>query len=280
MLMRAAVLQMVSSDDVAENLCTAAGLIADAVSEGAQLLVLPENFGFMGRREADKLAVAETAGSGPQQDFLAEQAAKNGIWLVGGTLPIKADKDHVYAASFVHGPQGQVAARYDKIHLFDVSLPAGDQQKAEGYKESASIMAGASPVCIDAAGIRMGLTVCYDLRFPEIYRHYSAQGAALFTVPSAFTAKTGVVHWAPLLRARAIENQCFVLAANQGGRHVSGRDTWGHSMIIDPWGEILASCETGAQMVCADLDLQAQADLRRDFPALQHIRLKPGNRYE
>ncbi len=262
----AAVIQTVSSDDWRENLQAAARAIATACARGSKLVLLPENFAFMGVRDTDKLALMEDQGHGPIQDFLGEQAARHGIWLLGGSIPLRAPDGRCYASLLAYDPQGTLQARYDKIHLFDVDLADG-----ESYRESASIAPGTKPVQVSSPWGEIGLSICYDLRFPELYRQYA--GAAILVVPSAFTVQTGRAHWETLLRARAIENQAFVLAADQGGRHVNGRETWGHSMIIDPWGQILAQQDEGAGVALAELDLAQMAQLRARLPALTHCRL-------
>lgn len=274
---RMAVVQMNSGDDVAHNLASARRLLHMARAEGAQLAVLPENFAFMGRYEQDKLAIAEAPGEGPLQGFLTDIARETGMWIVGGTVPLRApgESTRVLAASLVVAPDGALRARYDKLHLFDVDVGGGER----AYRESASIVPGElREVCVDTPLGRGGLSVCYDLRFPELYRRLATAGAQWLTVPSAFTARTGQAHWLPLLQARAIENQCFVLAANQCGVHPSPpeapRYTWGHSVIIDPWGERLAGCGDGPGIAVAELDQAAQQNLRRRFPVLEHRRWK------
>lgn len=269
-----AAIQMNSGADVGANLERAGALLAEAAARGARLAVLPENFAFMGAHETDKLAHREPLGQGPLQAFLAATAARLGLWLVGGTLPLQVPgrEDKVYAASLLYDPQGRRVAHYDKLHLFDVDVMR--QGSSERYRESNSIEYGAVP-CAPAptdAG-RLGLTVCYDLRFPELYRRLAADGAEVLSVPSAFTEKTGEAHWQVLLRARAIENQCYVIAPNQSGTHPGGRRTWGHSMVIDPWGEVLAEQAAGEGVVTADLDLTRLAEIRRNMPCLHHRRL-------
>lgn len=263
---------MNSGAELSANLASAQRLLAQAAAQGAVLAVLPENFAFMGARETDKLAVSETLG-GPIQQFLAAQARELGMMVVGGTLPLASPApEKVFAASFCVSAQGEVLAHYDKIHLFDVDVQRDG--KIENYRESRSIAAGIPrAVLADAASARIGLSVCYDLRFPELYRQLSAAGAQILTVPSAFTEKTGEAHWEVLLRARAIENQCFVIAPNQSGTHPGGRRTWGHSMIVDPWGCVLAVQAEGEGVILAELDLAAQTQIRADMPCLQHRRL-------
>ncbi len=266
-VVRVAAVQMVSGTQVEPNLRTAQERIAEAAGRGAGLVVLPEYFCLMGARDRDKVAVREADGSGPIQDFLAAQALRHGIWLVGGTLPLAAaDPDHVYNSTLVFDPAGRRVARYDKIHLF--SFRQGD----ESYDESRTIVPGGEPVAFDCTvgdtTLRVGLSVCYDLRFPELYRCLT--GADLIVVPAAFTATTGKAHWEALLRARAIENLCYVLAAAQGGRHENGRSTFGHSMLIDPWGEVLAVHAAGTGVLVGEVDLARIAGLRASLPALAH----------
>ncbi|ABI86192.1 carbon-nitrogen hydrolase family protein [Burkholderia ambifaria AMMD] len=260
---RVAALQMVSTPDVARNLAEAGRLIAEAAGDGAQLVLLPEYFCFMGHRDTDKLALAETYRDGPIQQFLARAAQRHGVWLIGGTLPLQApEPDRVLNTTLVFDPSGHEAARYDKIHLFN--FEKGD----ESFDEARTIRAGETVVTFDAPFGRVGLSVCYDLRFPELYRRMG--DCALIVVPSAFTYTTGRAHWEMLLRARAVENQCYVLAAAQGGKHENGRRTWGHSMLIDPWGEIVAVRDEGASVVTGALDPQRIADVRQSLPAWRH----------
>jgi nitrilase len=271
-----AALQMTSGAEVATNLATVGRLAADAVARGARVLVLPENFAFMGLRDADKLAVAERDGYGPIQDALASLARRHGTWIVGGTIPIAgaapgadAGRGRVAAACLVFDAAGERVARYDKIHLFDVDIPA----RQESYRESAFVAPGDTPCVLDTPAGRLGLAVCYDVRFPELFRELAGRGAQWFVVPSAFTVPTGRAHWETLLRARAIENLAFVVAAAQWGTHQSGRETWGDSLLVDHWGTVLARLPAGEGVACADLDLAAQAEARTRFPALQHRRL-------
>ncbi|MCA8091492.1 carbon-nitrogen hydrolase family protein [Burkholderia anthina] len=261
--LRVAALQMVSTPDVASNLAEARRLIAKAAGEGAQLVLLPEYFCFMGHRDTDKLPLAEPYRDGPIQRFLAEAAQQHGVWVIGGTLPLKApEPDRVLNTTLVFDPSGHEAARYDKIHLFN--FEKGD----ESFDEARTIRAGNTVVTFDAPFGRVGLSVCYDLRFPELYRRMG--DCALIVVPSAFTYTTGRAHWEMLLRARAVENQCYVLAAAQGGKHENGRRTWGHSMLIDPWGEIVAVRDEGASVVAGVIDPQRIADVRQSLPAWRH----------
>ncbi|MGV3571555.1 MAG: carbon-nitrogen hydrolase family protein [Ramlibacter sp.] len=267
--MKIAALQTVSGTSLPANLERAGALLAQAAREGAELAVLPEYFCLMGQREQDKLAVREAFGSGTVQAFLAERARALGLWIVGGTLPLAADSEqHVRNTSLAFSPQGECVARYDKIHLFKF-----DNGRGEQYDESRVIEAGGTPRSFvlparDGHAWRVGLSVCYDLRFPELYR---ALAADLLLVPSAFTYVTGEAHWELLLRARAVENLAYVAAPAQGGRHENGRRTWGHSMVVDPWGAVLAQrAEEGEGVVLADLDARRLAEVRRQLPALEH----------
>ena len=258
-----AAIQMISSPSVEENLATAQRLVAQAAAGGAKLVVLPEYWAIMGQQETDKLAHAEQPGSGPIQDGMAQMARQHGIWLIGGTLPLVSEQaGKVLNTTLVYDPQGEPAGRYDKIHLF------GFTRGAESYNESRTIVAGSQVSSIELPFGRVGLSVCYDLRFPELYR---AMGdCALIVLPAAFTHTTGRAHWEVLLRARAIENQCYVLASAQGGLHPNGRRTWGHSMLIDPWGEVKAVLPEGEGVVSGDIDTLFLAGVRESLPALAH----------
>jgi predicted amidohydrolase len=275
--MKIAALQMVATPDVHRNLAAAQRLMAQAADAGATLVALPEYFCLMGHNDRDKLAIAEDAGTGPIQDCLSAAARRHGLWVIGGTLPIRSDDaDHVYNASCVFAPDGAQAARYDKIHLFCFD------NGRERYDEGRVLRAGSEPVAFSAtvagvpAPIRVGLSICYDLRFPELYRALMAMPGQppcdLIAVPAAFTHTTGQAHWELLLRARAVENQCYVIASAQGGLHENGRRTWGHSMVIDPWGEVLAVQPEGEGVVLAELDLERLAAVRAQLPALSHRR--------
>lgn len=260
---RIAAIQTVSGPDVAQNLKVVAGLVAEAAAAGARLVALPEYFPVISADEQAKVRIREHDGSGPLQSCLADLAQRHGVWLVGGTIPLVAEADDkVRNSTLVFDDQGRRVARYDKIHLF------GFQRGAERYDESASIEAGAEVCAFDAPVGRVGLSVCYDLRFPELFR--AMREVDLIILPAAFTYTTGRAHWEVLLRARAIENQCYVMAPAQGGRHPSGRVTWGHTMIIDPWGEVLACQEEGPGVVLADLDPARIASVRESLPALRH----------
>ncbi|GAB4477424.1 MAG: carbon-nitrogen hydrolase family protein [Burkholderiaceae bacterium] len=269
---RVAAVQMVSTPRVADNLRAAEALIAQAAAAGARLVALPEYFCLMGHRDEDKVAAREADGRGPIQDFLAAQARRHGLWLVGGTVPMTAPQpDRVKNSVLVYGPDGARVARYDKIHLFAFS------RGEESYDEARTIAPGERVASFEFAApeapkLKVGLSVCYDLRFPELYRALSADGTApdLILVPAAFTATTGRAHWETLLRARAIENLCYVLAPAQGGRHENGRTTFGHTMLVDPWGGVVASLAAGPGLVIGDVDTQFIARMRSDLPALRH----------
>ncbi len=263
---KVAAIQMVSTPVVEENIATARRLIVDAANDGANLVLLPEYWPCIGYNDKEKLQHAEVFGKGTIQDFMAEMARENGIWLIGGTLSLVSDEPgKVLNSSLVYDPEGTNVARYDKIHLFGFST------ERESYDESLAITGGHDVVTFSAPFGKVGLSVCYDLRFPELYRAFG--DCALIVVPSAFTYTTGKVHWEILLRARAIENQAYVLAAAQGGRHVTGRRTWGHTMLIDPWGEVKAVLPEGEGVVAGELDFGRMASIREKLPALRHRKL-------
>ncbi len=266
---KCAAIQMASSPNVGANLLSAEKLIAEAANAGAKLVALPENFALMGHHETDKLKIKENEGIGVIQDFLANASKKYHVWIVGGTIPITSKNEKkVRAACLVYNNQGVQVARYDKVHLFDVCVPSTQ----EVYRESDSIEAGDEPLVIDTPFGRLGVAVCYDLRFPEFFRKMGEQGAEILVIPSAFTAETGAAHWELLLRARAVENLCYVIAPNQGGFHINGRKTFGHSMIVDPWGVILDCYKTGNGFVSADIDHDRLEKIRSAFPVLNHRR--------
>lgn len=277
MIVKAAAVQMVSTFDVDANLASAEQLLRQAAAQGVTLAVLPENFAVL---DSDRLLHwgEEEQASGLFTGFVARMARELGMWIVAGTLPLRTRRDgtavegsRIRAASLLFAPDGRQHSRYDKLHLFDVEV--GDAQGQ--YRESALIEAGDAPVVADTALGRIGLSVCYDLRFAALYAWLQRQSAAIITVPSAFTHRTGEAHWEILLRARAIETQCFVIAPNQGGVHSARRTTWGHSMIIDPWGSVLACHDTGPGLAVAELDLGQTDRLRAAMPLLQHQRLRP-----
>ncbi len=280
--MKAAVVQMVSGTAVAANLQRAEALLEEAAAQGATLAVLPEYFCLMGRTDRDKVDAREAPGHGPVQDFLASTARRLGLWIAAGTVPLQTpEAGRVFNTTWVYAPDGHGVARYDKIHLFAFD------RGSEHYDEAASIVPGTAPqtftlpdpAATDGDGWRVGLSICYDLRFPELYRalsgavsDHSAPCDAML-VPAAFTHTTGKAHWEVLLRARAIENQCYVLASAQGGTHENGRRTFGHSMIIDPWGEVVAALDEGEGVACAELSADRLREVREQLPALRHRRL-------
>lgn len=259
-----AAIQTVSSPDVDDNLSQAATLIQRAAESGARMVVLPEYFCLMGQRDQDKVAVREVAGNGPIQQFLSETAKRHAVWLIGGTVPLESpDSGRIYNTTLVYGPYGGQVARYDKIHLF------GFRRGSESYDESITIKPGKlTPQAFQAPCGKVGLSICYDLRFPELYRAFGE--TSLIVVPAAFTYTTGSAHWEVLLRARAIENQCYVLAAAQGGKHENGRRTWGHSMLIDPWGEILDCLPEGPGVAMGRISQSRLSEVRQSLPALNH----------
>ncbi|MGH8217706.1 MAG: carbon-nitrogen hydrolase family protein [Steroidobacteraceae bacterium] len=265
--MKVAALQMTSGPDVEVNLAVALSLLADASAAGAQLAALPENFAFMGLDDADKRKVAEEEGNGPIQALLMEAARRLGLWIVAGTVPLRLPgEERVAAASLLIDAEGRRVARYDKIHLFDVELPG----RGESYRESANIAPGKGLIVAETPVGRLGLSVCYDVRFPELFRALSGAGAQLLAVPSAFTAPTGRAHWETLVRARAIENLCYVIAPAQSGIHPNGRETYGDTLIVDYWGQVLGRLPRGRGIVVRELDLERQAEARAAFPALAH----------
>ena len=262
-----AVLQMTSTNNINENFNFVEQQIKNLNQSKVKLIVLPENFAFMGLNEQDKLFHAEDYQDGYIQNYISNLAKKYCIWIVAGTIPIKSESlQRCYASSIVFNAQGEIVARYDKIHLFDVQV-----SQQESHKESNTIIAGKDIVSLDTPVGRIGLSVCYDVRFPELYRSLSGENVDVFIVPAAFTFDTGKVHWELLLRARAVENLCYVLGSNQVGTHQNGRRTYGHSMIVGPWGEVLSSCsgdETGVAF--ANIDLEEMYQLRKRFPCLNH----------
>jgi nitrilase len=275
-MIKVAALQMISTPVVQDNLNIAAQLLKEAQAQGAQMAVLPEYFCLMGHRDKDKLTIQESFGHGPIQDFLSNQARSLGLWIVAGTIPLSthptAHSETVFNATLVYDPKGVCVCRYDKIHLFRF------QTEKEHYDESVTLKPGTSPSHFDVTTEsgetwRFGLSICYDLRFAELFRHYASQGVDVMLVPAAFTYTTGQAHWEILLKARAIENLAFVVASAQGGEHVNGRKTYGHSMMIDPWGVTLASMGLGQGVVMAELERSHLLDKREQLPALNHRRL-------
>jgi len=267
---KVAAIQMTSGHLVEENLAVAGALLRQAKELGADIACLPENFSFIGLKDADKVAVAEPDGVGPIQQFLSDTARGLKMWILGGTTVIKGDSERrVSNTSLLFDDAGQRVARYDKIHLFDVAIPGRDEQ----YLESNHVTPGQRVVVADTPVGRLGLSVCYDMRFPELYRDLVSQGAEWLAMPAAFTVPTGRAHWETLLRARAIENLCYVVAPAQSGTHSSGRETYGDTLIVDYWGQVLSRLAKGAGVITADFDLAKQAETRARFPALDNRRL-------
>jgi predicted amidohydrolase len=268
-----AAIQLSSQADVGANLDRAAGFVAEAARRGAELVLLPENFAFLGGSEEERRAIAEPLGEGgplegPIGRRLADMARTNRVWLLGGGMPERsADRDRPFNTCAVFAPDGRLAARYRKVHLFDVDLAE------RSYRESNASSAGDTPVAVDVAGLKVGLSICYDLRFPELYRALSAAGAEVLVVPAAFTVTTGKDHWHVLLRARAIESQAYVVAAAQWGKHPGGRLTYGKSCIVDPWGEVVAQASEGEGVITAAVDRAYLRRVRQSLPSLQHRRL-------
>lgn len=267
---KVAAIQMASGPNVQANLAEAARLIDSAVAQGAELVVLPENFALMSMTEEERVAIAEQPGKGPIQEFLRNQAKKHHIWLVGGTLPMVSDvQGKARATCLVMNADGEQVARYDKVHLFDVLI----EDSQERYSESKTTDRGDEVVVVDTPLGRLGIAICYDLRFPELFRNLTDQGMEICVMPSAFTAITGKAHWEPLVRARAIENQCYLIAADQGGFHINGRATHGDSMIVDPWGNVLNRPMSGSGVVVANVDRDFLLSTRKNFPVLKHRRM-------
>ena len=264
-----AAIQMTTGADVARNLADAWRLLREARAKDAEIAALPENFALMGHTEREKLAIAEQPGDGPIQRFLAQAAREFRMWLVAGTIPIAtAEPAKVAAACLVLDPDGRTVARYDKIHLFDVNIPGRDER----YMESGTVLRGGEPVCVDTPAGRLGLAVCYDVRFPELFRELGRAGADWFCLPSAFTAPTGRAHWEVLLRARAIENLASMVAPAQSGFHDNGRETYGDTMIVDCWGRVQSRLPRGTGVVIGRIDLVRQREVRQNFPVLTHRR--------
>jgi len=267
---------MTSAPEVEANLTMARGLLERAHAEGVTLAALPENFAIMGRKEIDKIAAAEIAGEGPIQAFLGHCARELGLWIIGGTIPLRVENEpkRVASASLMFDDQGRCVGRYDKIHLFDVGIPNRDApQRNERYRESATVAPGSQAKVISTPLGRVGMAVCYDVRFPELFRVLQEQGAEILSLPSAFTAPTGKAHWELLMRARAVENLCYVLAPAQSGIHPNERETWGDSLIVDPWGQVLSRVtDAGPGLAVAEIDRTVQQELRERFPALSHRR--------
>ncbi len=280
-----AAVQMTSNNKVSENLAAVVKWVSQAAILGAQVVVLPENVALMGKNESDKFAIAEEPFKGPIQDKLREIAVQNNVWIVAGTIPIKISElgitksgnpesgiseQKVASTSWVYNNKGETIARYDKIHLFDVKVRPGQEE----YQESKTVFPGNKIVCVDSPVGKLGLSICYDLRFPELYRKLLDEGAEILLVPSAFTQITGEAHWEVLLRARAIENVCYIVAAAQVGTHPSGRKTFGHSMIVDPWGTVIAEDKDGEGLIMTDIDLEYLKKTRERLPIVLHRRIR------
>jgi predicted amidohydrolase len=267
---RFAAIQMNSHDNVPGNISTAVNLLDRAAGDGAVLAVLPENFAGMGSDDAYRVSIAERDGDGPIQDSLSAAASRNRMWIVGGTVPLHGDDpQRPYAACLVYDHQGRRVARYDKVHLFDVAIPGG----VESYRESAYTTPGREPLVVETPWGGLGVAVCYDLRFPEMFRFHPGVQMDILAIPAAFTFTTGQAHWELLLRARAVENLCYVVAAAQTGLHPGGRRTWGHSMIIDPWGQKLDVRDDVVDIISSKVDPGYLSSIRENFPALSHRRL-------
>ena len=282
-----AAIQMISTPHVGDNCRIIEKLVISAVAQSATCVVLPENFACMAMHDNDIFKVAETWASGPVQDFLYELAQRLNIWIIAGSFPIKSENsEKVSSTCVVIDDMGAVQGRYDKLHLFDVGIPSlsssminnlevlqNTDVETESYQESATIDSGKEVVVVDTPFGRMGIAICYDLRFPELFRLMQNKGAEIFVIPAAFTKNTGMAHWQLLLRARAVENLCYVVAANQGGCHKNKRQTYGHSMIINPWGKIEQELDEGVGIICHDIDLKSMRELRQKFPCLDHQRI-------
>jgi deaminated glutathione amidase len=264
---KVAAIQMASGPNVSANLLEVEGIVGDAVDAGAEMVVLPENFAFMGKTDEETLKLKEEPGDGPLQTFLSQLAKRHGIWVVGGTIPLATNNPNkIRSACLVFNENGEQVARYDKIHLFDVHLLETDER----YSESKTIEPGTNTVVLDSPFGRIGLAICYDLRFPEQFRNLLDEGMEIAILPASFTALTGKAHWQPLIQTRAIENLSYVIAAAQGGYHISGRETHGHSMIADPWGTIQNQIERENGFAMGEIDLNLLHQTRRAFPALEH----------
>ena len=271
---KVAAIQMTSSHVVTDNLAAAGELLREAKDSGCDIACLPENFSFIGLRDADKLQVAEPDGTGAVQSFLSDTARKLRMWILGGTIVIRGDTERRVAnASLLIDDHGKRVARYDKIHLFDVTIPGRDEQ----YRESTHVTPGRETVIADTPVGKLGLSVCYDMRFPELYRELVSRGAEWLAMPAAFTVPTGRAHWETLLRARAIENLCYVVAPAQAGTHTSGRETYGDSLIVDYWGQVLSRLARGNGVITAEIDLAKEAETRARFPALDNRQLGLAN---
>ncbi len=271
-----AAIQMASGPQIKSNLMEATRLIREAASKGAGMVVLPESFALMAMTESENIDMAEEQGTGQIQDVIRQCAIDNKVWIVAGSIPLKSDNaNRASAASLMFNDKGEIVARYNKIHLFDVAIDceAGEKRTTDVYKESDTFKSGEDIVVVDTPFGRIGMSICYDLRFPMLYREMVKQGAEIFLIPSAFTKTTGKIHWEPLIKARAIENQCYVIAPAQGGYHVNGRHTYGHSMMVDYLGQVHGLRLKGTGIITMNIDLRAQKKVRKSFPVLQHTKL-------
>jgi nitrilase len=269
-----AAIQMASGPQIKANLMEVSRLIKEAAGKGADMVVLPENFALMAMQDAENIDVAEVQGNGQIQDVIRQCAVDNKLWIVAGSLPLKAEgSQKASAASLMFNDKGEIVARYNKIHLFDVELDSEDKKSTEVYKESDTFEPGDKVVVVDTPFGKIGMSICYDLRFPILYREMVKQGAEIFVIPAAFTKTTGEIHWEPLIRARAIENQCYVIAPAQGGYHVNGRHTYGHSMTVDYLGQVHGLRLKGSGVITINIDLAAQKKVRKSFPVLQHRKM-------
>ncbi|MEE9445439.1 MAG: carbon-nitrogen hydrolase family protein [Cocleimonas sp.] len=275
-----AAIQMASGPQIKANLMEASRLIREAAQKGAQLIVLPESFALMAMQESENIDMAEEQGTGQIQDVIRQCAIDNKVWIVAGSIPLKTDDfQRASAASLMFNDKGEIVARYNKMHLFDVEIDCdavdGEKNKKpkDIYKESDTFKAGEDIVVVDTPFGRIGMSICYDLRFPILYRKMVRMGAEIFLIPSAFTKTTGKIHWEPLIKARAIENQCYVIAPAQGGYHVNGRHTYGHSLMVDYLGQVHDLRLKGSGIITMNIDLNAQKKVRKSFPVLQHTKL-------
>ncbi len=274
MLNKIAAVQMASGPQIKANLMEVSRLIREAANKGAQMVVLPECFALMAMHDSDNIDLAEAFGKGLIQDTVRQFAIDNKVWIVAGSVPLKSDdSEKVSSASLMFNDKGEIVARYNKIHLFDVDIACVDKKAQEHYRESDTFEPGKDIVVVDTPFGKIGMSICYDLRFPMLYREMVKQGAEIFLIPSAFTRTTGDIHWEPLIKARAIENQCYVIAPAQGGYHVNGRQTYGHAMAVDYLGQVHGLRLKGSGIITINIDLQAQKKLRESFPVLKHTKL-------
>ncbi|MEB8433981.1 carbon-nitrogen hydrolase family protein [Cocleimonas sp. KMM 6892] len=274
MLTKIAAVQMASGPQIKANLMEATRLIREAAKKGAQMVVLPESFALMAMHESENIDLAENYGKGPIQETMRQCAIDNKVWIVAGSVPLKLDdSEKVSASSLMFNDKGEIVARYNKIHLFDVDINSDDNKTKEHYRESDTFEYGKDIVVVDTPFGKIGMAICYDLRFPMLFREMVKQGAEIFLIPSAFAKSTGKIHWEPLIKARAIENQCYVIAPAQGGYHVNGRHTYGNSMAVDYLGQVHGLRLKGSGIITINIDLKAQKKLRESFPVLKHTKL-------